>query len=72
MIQNSQQAWEVGSIVKVGFLSLRVAAKCPTPGDGFPDAYALTNHDGTRFYRFTPHNGCERCATYADAARGAK
>lgn len=69
MIQNSRQTWEVGSVVKVGFMSLRVAAKVPTPGDFAPDAYAMTSLDGTRFYRFTPHNGCERCDSLAQASR---
>lgn len=61
MIQNTRQVWEVGSVVKVGFMSLRVAVKVPTPGDFMPDAYALTSLDGSKFYRFTPHNGCSRC-----------
>ncbi len=33
--------WEVGEMVKVGFLTLKVLAKVPTPGDYMPDAYAL-------------------------------
>lgn len=57
MIRNSKQDWSVGEVVKVGFLSLTVIAKIPTPGDYMPDAYALANKDGTRFYRFTPHFG---------------
>ncbi|MBS0229669.1 MAG: hypothetical protein JSS52_00715 [Proteobacteria bacterium] len=57
MIRNSKQDWSVGEVVKVGFLSLKVIAKIPTPGDYMPDAYALANKDGTRFYRFTPHHG---------------
>ena len=60
MIYNSSQTWEVGETVKVGFMKLRVLAKIPTPGDYAPDAYALTNADGSRFYRFVPHKGCER------------
>jgi hypothetical protein len=37
MVRNSKQVWEVGEMVKVGFLSLRVTAKEPTPGDFMPD-----------------------------------
>jgi hypothetical protein len=66
MIRRSKQVWEVGSTVKVGFLSLTVMAKVPTPGDYMPDAYALTNGKGA-FYRFVPHNGLTRCETLADA-----
>jgi hypothetical protein len=67
MIKASGQTWEVGETVKVGFMTLRVLAKIPTPGNGLPDQYALTNKDGSRFYRFVPHNGCERVQTLADA-----
>jgi hypothetical protein len=67
MIRNSKQAWEVGETVKVGFMSLRVLAKVATPGNYLPDQYALTNADGTRFYRFVPHNGCERVGSLAEA-----
>lgn len=67
MITKSKQCWEVGETVKVGFMSLRVTAKIATPGDYKPDAYALTNARGDRFYRFTPHFGCERVESLADA-----
>lgn len=60
MITNSKQVWQVGETVKVGFLSLRVCARVATPGNYLPDQYALTNRDGSRFYRFVPHNGLER------------
>ena len=62
MVRNSKQCWEVGEMVKVGFMQLRVLAKVATPGNYLPDQYALTNADGSRFYRFVPHNGCERVA----------
>lgn len=57
MIRNSKQSWEVGESVKVGFLTLIVVAKVPTPGDFLPDAYVLTNKGATKFYRFVPHHG---------------
>ncbi len=67
MVKHSKQVWEVGETVKVGFMQLRVLAKVPTPGNGLPDQYALTNQDGSRFYRFVPHNGCERVADLSSA-----
>lgn len=67
MIQKSKQVWEVGNAVKVGFLTLVVAAKVATPGDYLPDAYVLTNAAATKFYRFVPHNGLVRCDSFADA-----
>jgi hypothetical protein len=60
MITRSAQLWEVGETVKVGFLSLRITAKEPTPGDYAPDAYHLTDRSGTKKYRFVPHKGLER------------
>jgi hypothetical protein len=63
VIKNSSQVWEVGQTVKVGFLTLVVTAKEPTPGDHRPDAYLLmgTSKAGAiREYRFVPHHGLER------------
>jgi hypothetical protein len=60
MITRTKQTWEVGETVKVGFLSLRITAKEPTPGDYMPDAYLLTDKSGQKKYRFVPHNGLER------------
>lgn len=67
MIKNTKQAWEVGEAVKVGFLTLIVKAKVATPGDYLPDAYALANIRGDRFYRFVPHNGLTPCSNLAEA-----
>jgi hypothetical protein len=67
MITRSKQVWEVGETVKVGFLTLRVLAKVATHGDYKPDLYALTNQDGSRFYRFVPHNGIERVSSLQEA-----
>lgn len=55
----SKQVWEVGSAVKVGFLTLTVTAKEPAPGDHMPDAYRLISAKGIA-YRFVPHFGLER------------
>lgn len=59
MISKSKQAWEIGEMVKVGFMALRVMAKQATPGDYKPDAYVLANKDASKFYRFVPHNGLQ-------------
>jgi hypothetical protein len=66
MIRNSKQSWEVGEMVKVGFLTLKVLAKVPTPGDFMPDAYALGSAKGG-IYRFVPHNGLTKCADLNEA-----
>lgn len=66
---NSKQAWRVGQSVKVGFLTLVVVARIATPGDYLPDAYALTNATGNRFYRFVPYNGLARCESLAEAVQ---
>lgn len=60
MITNSEQKWEVGQEVKVGFLSLIVTAKVPTPGDHKPDAYLLQSRNGKHKYRFVPHFGVQK------------
>lgn len=49
------QVWEVGETVKVGFLTLNITAKEPAT-----NSYLLTNKDGSKKYRFTPHLGIER------------
>jgi len=67
MITRSRQNWSVNSIVRVGFLRLRVIAAIPTPANHRPDEYALESEDGTRWYRFTPHHGIVRVDTRADA-----
>jgi hypothetical protein len=62
MITNSKQRWQVGEVVRVGFLQLRVVEKEPTPGDYLPDAYILCGLGASesKLYRFVPHNGLER------------
>lgn len=65
----SKQSWEIGQIVKVGFISgLEVIGKVATPGDYMPDLYVLVQPSTKRIYRFVPHNGLTRCATLAEAA----
>lgn len=59
MIRNSKQDWSIGSTVRVGFVSLRVVAIEPTPGDGRPDAYLLESAKGEQ-YRFVPHCGLSK------------
>lgn len=59
MIKNSKQNWEVGSTVKVGFMSLVVKAARETPGDYAPDAYLLVSSKG-QYYEFVPHNGLNK------------
>lgn len=62
MITKSKQVWQVGEVVKVGFLQLRVTERVATPGDYKPDAYILCGlgKNSDRKYRFVPHNGLER------------
>lgn len=67
MITNSNQKWEVGETVNVGFMTLRICAKVETPGNWLPDQYVLTDKTGTKFYRFIPHNGVMRCDSLAHA-----
>lgn len=70
MITKSKQSWEIGQTVKVGFLSLIVVEKIATPGDWKPDAYALKNSAGDKWYRFVPHNGLTRVADLEEARTG--
>lgn len=60
MIRNTKQTWEIGNTVKVGFLTLRVTARVPTPGDHAPDMYRLESLDGSKEYEFIPHRGLNR------------
>ncbi len=65
----SNNKWEVGQIVKVGFVSgLKIISKVPTPGNYKPDLYVLMQEATNRIYRFVPHNGLTRCNTLAEAA----
>jgi hypothetical protein len=55
MITRTQQNWSVGSIVKVGFMRLRVVS-ARAEYDGMPDIYTLESTTGKR-YEFIPHRG---------------
>ena len=56
MIKRSKQDWSVGSVVKVGFLSLRVVGVRAVK-DGLPDIYDMESLNGQKRYEFIPHNG---------------
>ena len=58
-ITRSEQKWEIGQTVKVGFMVLTVIGFEPTPGDYRPDIYHLQSSKGIK-YTFTPHFGLER------------
>lgn len=66
MVTNSKQNWNVGATVKIGFMTLTTVGKVPTPGDGFPDCYALQSAKGV-YYNFMPHNGLVKCRNLAEA-----
>lgn len=59
MIKNTKQNWEIGSTVKVGFLTLKVLG-VRAEYDYLPDIYTLSSLDGTKEYEFIPHNGLTR------------
>ncbi len=52
-MHKSSQTWEIGSMVRVGFCTLRVLERV---GYG----YVLTSPDGTKLYRFEPYIGLRR------------
>ena len=59
-ITNSKQNWQIGEIVKVGFVTgLKVLKIIPTPGNYAPDEYLLRSINGTH-YAFVPHNGLSK------------
>lgn len=59
MINHTRQNWSAGSVVKVGFLTLRVLG-VEAVKDGLPDIYTLESLDGAKRYEFIPHNGLSR------------
>lgn len=52
----SKQSWEIGSMVKVGFMLLKVLA-VKAVKDGLPDIYTLENPKNGKRYEFIPHMG---------------
>ena len=56
----AKNKWEIGNVVKVGFVTLRVIEIVPTPGDYAPDKYLLESIDGSKRYSFVPHKGLNR------------
>lgn len=56
MTRTATQNWTAGSTVKVGFMTLTVIARVPTPGDYRPDVYHLISAKGAA-YTFQPHYG---------------
>jgi len=63
MINNNRtkagNKWEIGNVVKVGFMTLRVLAVRAVK-DYMPDIYTLESLDGSKKYEFIPHNGLSR------------
>ena len=55
----SGNIWTAGSVVRVGFLSLRVVS-ARAEKDYLPDIYTLESLDGSKRYEFIPHNGLRR------------
>ncbi len=56
MINTSKQSWEIGSMVKVGFMTLKVL-EVKAVKDYLPDIYILGNPKNGKRYEFIPHNG---------------
>lgn len=59
MITNRKQIWSIGSVVKVGFMKLRVT-DITHYVSGLPDVYALESLDGSKQYEFVPDHGINR------------
>lgn len=67
----NKQTWTIGSTVRVGFLQLKVLSNpIITLNNGKPNEFALSNLEGNKFYRFTPHNGLFRAKSLEDALYG--
>lgn len=56
MITKTKQNWNVGQIVKVGFMTLKVLS-VKAVKDNLPDIYTLENPKNGKKYEFVPHNG---------------
>jgi hypothetical protein len=56
MIKNSKQNWNIGEMVNVGFMKLKVL-EIKQVYDYLPDIYILENPKNGKKYEFIPHNG---------------
>ncbi len=56
---NKNKDWSIGSIVKIGFMTLIVKG-VQAIKDGMPDIYILESLNGEKRYEFIPHNGLHR------------
>jgi len=54
------QIWEIGALVRVGFLTLRIYGRELASG-----TWRLESPGGARRYRFAPHHGLRRLAVAA-------
>ena len=58
MIRNSNQRWNVGATVRVGFMQGLQVIDSRAVRDYLPDHYLLRRAGA--YYRFTPHHGLTR------------
>lgn len=54
--------WVPGDEVSIGYMTLVVGRRIPTPGDGKPDIWLVHSLDGTRDYHFQPYSGLKLIA----------
>lgn len=59
MITRTKQNWNIGNIVSVGFMKLKVVG-VRAEYDFMPDIYELVDEKNNRKYEFIPHNGLSR------------
>lgn len=57
--RSKNKSWNIGDVVKVGFMTLRVES-VRAEKDYLPDIYTLTSLDGSKRYEFIPHHGLNR------------
>lgn len=57
--RSKNKSWEIGSVVKVGFMTLKVLS-VEAVKDYLPDIYQLESLDGSKKYEFIPHHGLSR------------
>ena len=57
MIKNSRQNWNIGEVVKIGFLSGKIIDILAIV-DYLPDIYIIESPKA--LYKFIPHNGIEK------------